>query len=71
MYNGRVTHPGTNHIYIAFKDGGQNGPLPKRSSIKMAQFQNGPKPKRLMYQKRSTFMELFENNFFTVILITK
>ena len=28
---------------LAHKDGGQNRPLPKRSSIKMAQFQNGPR----------------------------
>ena len=27
---------------LAHKDGGQNGPLPKRSCIKMTQFQNGP-----------------------------
>ena len=28
---------------LAHKVGGQNGPLPKWSSIKMAQFQNGPR----------------------------
>ena len=27
---------------LAHKDGGQNGPLPKRSCIKKTQFQNGP-----------------------------
>ena len=34
----------------------RNGSLPKRPSTETAHFQNGP------YPKRSTFIEIFENN---------
>ena len=58
---------------LAHKDGGQNGPLPKRSCIKMTQFQNGPTAETAHINNGSLLCSYLKiiRFFFTVILISK
>ena len=58
---------------LAHKDGGQNGPLPKRSCIKMTQFQNGPTAETAHINNGSLLCSYLKiiRFFLTVILITK
>ena len=39
-------------------DGGQSGPLPKQSSPKTANFENGPVPKRPIFKTTQVYVTL-------------